>query len=329
MPVGLPGAPKGLKSDLHSRQRIQDLIRRGQIDLIHAHNGRSALVAASAGAGRRIPMVMSQHFLNPARTTRRGFKGVVSKLVHAWLEKRIARHVAISEAVKQASINFHVAPAAKLSVVLNGIRPPQVAATASSWREEAWAADVRDQPFVFCAARAEPEKDLPTLVLALSQLKARHVAVPCVMAGGGRDLNALREQIDQYQLSDSVKLLGFRQDVAQLLHACSVFVLPAPAEPFGLVLLEAMALGKPVIACDAGGPREIVEHGVTGLLVSPGNPTATSEAIEQLTGDKARAAVMGTAGQKRYQARFTAKVMAERMLEVYTQVLREWHGIKR
>ena len=82
-----------------------------------------------------------------------------------------------------------------------------------------------------------------------------------------------------------------------------------------------MALGRPVIATDAGGPREIVEHGVTGLLVPPSDPPALAAAIRRLFTDRQATKTMGRRGQERFTARFTAARMAQDMLNLYRRVL--------
>jgi glycosyltransferase involved in cell wall biosynthesis len=118
----------------------------------------------------------------------------------------------------------------------------------------------------------------------------------------------------------SMYLLGFRSDVSALMAACDIIVLPAPAEPFGLVLIEAMALGKPVIAAAAGGPLEIVADGETGLLFEPGNAGSLAGAMGRLLADPDLRRRMGIAGRRRYAQKFTARRMAEKMQEVYQGV---------
>ena len=98
-------------------------------------------------------------------------------------------------------------------------------------------------------------------------------------------------------------------------------MLPSLAEPFGLVILEAMALGRPVIATNAGGPPEIVEEGVTGLLVPPSDPPALAAAIRRLFTDRQATEAMGQRGLERFQARFTAARMAQDMLALYRRIL--------
>ncbi len=126
----------------------------------------------------------------------------------------------------------------------------------------------------------------------------------------------------------TVRLLGFRSDVSALMAACDIFVLPAPAEPFGLVIIEAMALGKPVIAAGAGGPLEIVADGETGLLFAPGNAESLAATMKRLLADADLRKRMGEAGRKRYEEMFTAQQMAEKMRDAYAAEGREKVGVR-
>jgi glycogen synthase len=102
---------------------------------------------------------------------------------------------------------------------------------------------------------------------------------------------------------------------------CDVFVAPSRYESFGLVFLEAMIFGKPVIACDAGGAPEVVTHGVTGLLAKPGDHITLSAALETLLADSAMRRAMGAAARRDYELRFTEDVMRDDMLNMIDKVL--------
>ena len=102
---------------------------------------------------------------------------------------------------------------------------------------------------------------------------------------------------------------------------CDVFVAPSRYESFGLVFLEAMMFGKPVIACDAGGTPEVITHGVTGLLAKPGDPITLAAALETLLTDSAMRREMGAAARSDYELRFTDVVMRDDMLNMVDMVL--------
>ena len=116
----------------------------------------------------------------------------------------------------------------------------------------------------------------------------------------------LARLVERLGLAGRVKLLGFREDIPRLMRAVDVVVHTSTApEPFGRVLVEAMLVERPVIASDAGGAREIVEDGVTGLLVPPGQPDALAEALRRLLDDPALRLAMGRRGRERAERQFT------------------------
>ncbi|HTW94056.1 MAG TPA: glycosyltransferase family 4 protein [Tepidisphaeraceae bacterium] len=297
---------------------IARLLRSGEIDILHCHNGRTALHAAVARriAGRG-QLIMTQHFLQPARCSRRGIARIASSLVHAWMSRQFDRVIAISDAVAQSMLERADLPADRMVTVHNGISPPDPRTLANATEVRAGLAVADSSPMIFTAARLEREKDIATLITAMSQVVQAVPAVRCFIAGDGRLRKELQAQIELLRLQQSVSLLGHRNDALSLLNAADVFVLPSPAEPFGLAILEAMALAKPVIATRAGGPLEIVEDNRTGLLVPPSNPTALADAIIALLGDIERAHSMGIAGRQRFESRFTAEKMARAVADVY------------
>jgi glycosyltransferase involved in cell wall biosynthesis len=321
---GIPLFPiaKGRMPDWRAAVALRGLLRTGQVDVIHSHNGRTALIAAAAVAlAGRGACVTTQHFLAPTRAGRTGPKALVSGLVHGWVERHTAHTVMISRAVRDAAVARGDTSADKATVVLNGIAPPDQAKLkrVDEVRRELGVAV--DEPLVVCAARLEREKDVATLVGAMAAVVRAVPRARCVVAGTGAQRDELQGKIGAAGLADRVRLLGFRNDVHDLMNAGDVFVLPAPAEPFGLVVVEAMALAKPVIATAAGGPMEIVEDGRTGLLVAPGDSGAMAAAITRLLSDPGAASAMGAAGRERFVQHFTADRMARDMIAVYRRVL--------
>jgi glycosyltransferase involved in cell wall biosynthesis len=118
-----------------------------------------------------------------------------------------------------------------------------------------------------------------------------------------------------------VHFVGWREDVADVLALGDVFVLPSEREGFGRVLVEAMAMGKAVVATTAGGIPEIVLDGETGLLVPPAAPAPLADAVRGLLDDPARAARLGAAGRARALATFSRDAHADAMAQVYADVL--------
>ena len=296
-------------------------LRDGGSALVHAHNGRGLLHAAAA---RRLAksgaVVASQHFITPARTSRGGLGGLVSRRLHAFCAAQTHAHIAVSQAAAAAMLARGDAPADHVSHVPNGIAEPRVSdGEAAAVRRELLNDDA--VPLIACAARLQPEKGLEHLVAAAAMLHRKGVDFRLVIAGEGGQMATLNEQVNAANLQDRVRLLGFREDVLAVIAAADLFVLPSLAEPFGLVLLEAMALSRPVVATAAGGPLEIVAEGRTGRLVPPADAAALATAIRELLADRAAAAATGRAGRLRFERHFTRRHMAERTLEVYRLAL--------
>lgn len=294
------------------------LLKTGAVDLVHAHNGRTALLAAVAvrlaGRGRA---VATQHFLEPAHLARRGVKAFLSRMAHRWVERQMSRLIAISEAAKAGMLARGEGTEEKISVVPNGMPHPEPAQMPSP---ESMRAELGLEPgatLIVAVARLEREKNLETLVAAMKLVAMSEPAAVCVIAGAGSQEAALRSQIAIGGLGRTVKLLGFRTDTLALMRAGDLFVLPSAREPFGLVLIEAMSVGKPVIATGAGGPLEIVVPGETGLLVAPADAHEMAAAIVALARDPELRQRMGDAGHARFVAHFTVERMARATIEAY------------
>jgi glycosyltransferase involved in cell wall biosynthesis len=165
--------------------------------------------------------------------------------------------------------------------------------------------DTRAAPVVAMFGRLVEWKGQDVFLRALAELKRRGVAFEAWIVGdagfGDGDAYAakLRAMARENGIAEEVKFLGFRRDVAELMACCDVVCHASRFEPFGMVVVEAMMAGRPVVASDVSGPRESVLNGVTGLLVPPGNPAALAHALGRLLPDPELRAGMGRAGQER------------------------------
>ena len=182
------------------------------------------------------------------------------------------------------------------------------------------------QPVVMIVARLTPWKGHRQLIEALPTVLARFPEAKLVIVGGphfweGDYEDELKAVARTLNVHHSLVWTGHREDIADLLRLCDVFVLPSTDEPFGRSIIEAMAVGKPVIAGNSGGVPEVCSDGVCGRLIDPKNRGALAEAIVSILGDPAEAARMGARGRDKALRLFDAKVTAERVQEVYTRML--------
>jgi glycosyltransferase involved in cell wall biosynthesis len=177
-------------------------------------------------------------------------------------------------------------------------------------------------PVLLFVGRMAAIKGLPMLLEAVAALRPRHPDLRLVLAGDGPDRASLAADAAAYGLGDSVTFTGYlSQDaVAAQLAAADIFVLPSFAEGVPVVLMEAMASRKPVLATRVAGVAELVEDGVAGYLVPPGDPASLADGLERLIADPALRARMGAAGRARVIEEFDATIESQRLLHL----IRAW-----
>jgi glycosyltransferase involved in cell wall biosynthesis len=236
--------------------------------------------------------------------------------------------IAVSRAV--ADHVLQVAPEAdgKLTMVYNGITRQDVVVTRP---REAVRRDWRlppGVPLAGCVAQLVRWKRQDLFLRAGARLIAHLPDVRLVIVGGdlhganARYAEELRRLAVHLGISDRVIWAGHRQDIADVVAALDVVVHPATEEPFGRVILEALALGTPVVAADAAGPAEIIEQGQSGLLVPPGDADALFQATRRVLSDSELAERLRTGGLRRAR-KFLARDTAELTVQLYRQLLRE------
>jgi glycosyltransferase involved in cell wall biosynthesis len=171
------------------------------------------------------------------------------------------------------------------------------------------------------AARLDAVKNLPALVAALAQVRARHEAAQLIVVGDGSERQAIEDAAWQHGVSSAVRILGHREDVRQLLPGFDIYVNSSISEGVSLTILEAMAARLPVVATRVGGTPEVVVHGVTGTLVEARSADALASAILALATMPDRRSTLGDAGRARVEASFTIERMVADYAREYTTLL--------
>jgi len=168
-----------------------------------------------------------------------------------------------------------------------------------------------------------PRKGYEVMLNAMPTLLTAFPQVHYVIVGtGDTEYEArLRALTQKLGLGGHVHFAGFHDSVYPVLAAMDVYVHPALMEGFGIAVLEAMAMRKPVVATTTGGLPEIVQDGQTGLLVPPGEPNALAQAIVSLLQDSTRRVAMGRSGRSRVETLFTVEAMMDRLIAAYGLLL--------
>lgn len=240
-----------------------------------------------------------------------------------WQVLRRARLIAAATPVHVQSSPFLRRYAEKCRIIPYGIdlQPftlePSRAATVAAWR-----ARFGNRPLLLFVGRLRHYKGIGTLIEAMRQVDGAHA----VIVGVGQMEDQWRGLADQAALLDRITFVGELSDdeVIGLYHAASIFVLPSTnrAEMFGIVQLEAMACGLPLICTELGtGTSYVNQHGVTGLVVPPNDPDGLAAAIRQLVANPELRTQMGVAGRRRVEQEFKHEVMLDRVMDFYREAL--------
>lgn len=303
--------PAGLAS-------VVRFLRRRQIDVLHAHLFDPSVVGLMAAVLARTPSrVLTRHHSD--------YHTRINRPVHVAIDRLCTRMshrvIAVSQHTADHLVQIENAPPAKVRVIHNGIDFDRVRVSspeAPGRRREELA--VAGRPIVLIAARLHPEKGYEPLLQAFAEVLKRVPAAVLLIAGTGPLENHYRRLAALHSLGDSVRFLGFRHDLPDLISAAEVVVLPSLAEAFGLAAAEALYLGTPVVASRVGGLPEIVDDDVDGLLVSPNQPPALAEALVRvLTQPDLRARLAGS-GRQKVKERFSFQAMVREYERVYDEL---------
>ncbi len=298
-------------------------IRKERIDVLHAHNARTALIASLVKVlVPSIKVVFTQHFIAPSHSSRKGLQRRLSDLVHKFIASGIDQIVCVSNATRDALLSRQ-GPYACIPccVIYNGID-----LKCSGHQRDADLASIRAElniptgtRVVLVASRLEPEKQVDIAIRAFASLVRDKPEAILLIAGQGSQLSNLQRISRDLEVEDSVQFIGFRSDIQILMLLADVFAFTSPVDSFGLTILEAMSMGTPVIAANAGGPSEIISDGETGFLFSPGDVADLKCKLEvcltynqspQLT-DQAK---------RRLSLEFSISRMAEKTIWVYENI---------
>jgi glycosyltransferase involved in cell wall biosynthesis len=292
---------------------------RGEYDLVHCHQG----LWEAVGAGLISPLLGKPSIVQPAAGGEYGE-------IHQWsrtrgrsvLRRAMLRNchfVAISGEIERELARFGV-PADRLTRLASGV-------DTSTFSPGRWEQHERlpARPRVLFLGRLHPQKNLLRLIEAWPAVRQR-VAASLILAGDGPQRTELGTACERLGVADSVYFIGAVKNPADYLRAADVFVLPSVAEGMSNSLLEAMAVGLPVIVSNIAGNTDLVTHGQTGLLADPHDSSTWSDTMLHLLAAPAEAARLGSAAHLLVVSRFSIQAIADRYLDLYESLLGKRHG---
>lgn len=296
-------------------------LRSYSIDLIHTHKYKDNILGTMAAKLVGIPYVvrtvhgLSEPFVGREAWHMRAYEWCDDLATRMAVDKVIA----VSSQIHQVlSLKFR---AHKVVQIHNGIRVKQTQATRKrSEIREKLGVDPKSQ-VIGTVGRLTPVKGHEHLIYAAQQLLKIRRDVQVMIVGNGPLMNSLRGLVEHLEITEKVVFLGHRDDVYDLICAMDIFVLPSLHEGIPMVILEAMALARPVVASRVGGIPEVINDHVEGLLVTAGNPSELAYACHKLIDDQDLRIRLGAAGQQRVEAEFSSDAMGAKVAALYRELV--------
>jgi L-malate glycosyltransferase len=295
---------------LGSAWKLARFVRSHAIQIIHAHLGRDYPLAALAAGRSSAQLVLTRHVMFPLGR------------VHKLTLRRTARVIAVSQPVADALRSQAIFKSEIISVIHNGVDVESFATAKTA------APPNQKKLRVGALGELAPVKRHEDFVRVAQSICAERDDVEFIIAGDdksrdGGHRSRLAQLIADAHLGDRIQLVGWTEDIANLLATFDLFVSTSESESFGMAIVEAMAAGVPVVAAETDGAREVVEPNVTGRLVPVGDVDSIARSINELLTDPAERARLGANGQQAARQRFGLERMVEETVRLYEEVVRE------
>lgn len=309
--------------------KLARLISQLDIDLVHTSNVDGELHGGIAGRIMGVPVVgtltniaaeqvrlIDNPYLNGRKLR------WAQRLRRFLLRRTHDRYIAISNCVAQSTIRAVGLPPAAVEVIYRGLPEDALAVGADQVEAVRRELDVgRHYPVLLTVGRLVPQKGQRYLIDAMPEILRAHPRAQLLIVGMGFLEPKLRAQVDALGLRSSVRFLGRREDVPALMSVADIFVFPSLFEGLGVSLLEACASGLPCVASNVGPLPEVIEDGVTGVLVPSQDPRSLAEAISRLGSDEDLMRRYGEAARARVRRTFQIDRSIAQLEALYDRVL--------
>ena len=329
--VGLD-IPRGFRHWAQGIRKVRGLVSSLNIDLIHTSLFESDVIGGLAGKTTGIPVIGTLCSVGgePQRLIDNPHGGRWRLRVTTWfwgmaLRRLHVRSIAISKTVKRSAVETYGLKDHRVDVVYRAM-PESWFENPSPTPDEGLRSSLgldSARPLILNVGRLVPAKGQRYLIEALPQILARMPDARLVMVGDGILRESLTTLARDLNVQMAVSFLGTRNDVRDLLALSDLFVFPSVFEGLGVSLLEASGLGKPCIASRIGALEEIIEDGVSGLLVSPQAPNEIAEAVVALASDPSRAKALGVQARATVRRQFSLPSILRDVERIYSLALEQ------
>ncbi|MEJ2725219.1 MAG: glycosyltransferase family 4 protein [Deltaproteobacteria bacterium] len=310
-------------NDVPALLDLYAFLRKQGYDVIHTHNSKAGFIGRLAGKLARVPVIVhTVHgfaFHDQEPPWRQALFRNMERFAAHWCDKMVF----ISQPLIHWALEEGIAKNSKMIKVYSGIeldRFHPVRAEEKKRIRKKWGIGPRD-PVIGMVSKLWEGKGHAVLIQAFREIKREMERARLVIVGEGYLHGELIALVNRLGLKDSVLFTGFQMDVFEIIATFDVAVLPSFFEGMGRVLLEAMAMEKPVVASRVGGIPDLVEDGVNGFLVNPGRVRELKGGLLKVLRDKKLARKLGKQGRKKTSERFSAEIMVQSIDRIYRELL--------
>lgn len=300
--------------------RLARLLKQKHVTILQTHGARANVYGRIAAWLVGVPCVVS--------TVHNSIRDYEVSRIKRWFYSTVLRAtlpladrmICVSDAIKQDALTDCPDAANKTTTVRNGVDLTRFSGAGDRHKiRREWC--VGNGPTLLTVARLTEQKGHRFLIDALPGLLTEWPSLVCLFVGEGECRESLRKQARERGVEQSCRFAGAQNKVDDWYAAADVVVLPSLSEGLPFVVLEAMAMARPVVASNVNGVPEIIQDGRNGLLVPPRNPQALATAIQSLLRDPVRAARIGKAGRQDVAAHFTAGKMIDDTVRVFEEAI--------
>ena len=304
--------------DLRTLFAIKDFIDNNNIRIIHSHGYKTNIYALLVGWFKRIPVIVTCHpWIKTSPRMR-----LYARLDKMWLN-RFDRIIAVSDEVQKEILNSRVVNS-KVSIIDNGI---DIDRFTDSFNIDNIRKDFNiksNLKVVGTIGRLSEEKGHSLFLNAAKLVVERYSDIKFIIVGDGPLKRKLQESVLDLNLQNHVVFTGIRNDIPRILTLFDIFVLPSLTEGLPMVLLEAMAAKKPIVATNVGNIPKLILHNITGLLVNPNDVYGLTEAIKALLNNKEKADLFALNSFAKVLRDFSSESMAKQYMEIYKDLLKKY-----
>ena len=302
--------------------RLTRLLVRERVTILQTHGARANFYGRIAGRLAGVPVIISTVHNSLKDYEVRSLRRWIYTLLLRLTLPLVHRIICVSDANRRDLIDESPAAAARIQTVYNGVDPSAFPSQLDRQkvRQEL---GVTQGPVLVMIARLTEQKGHRYLLQAFPDLLKTWPQLCCLFVGEGELHDALHRMAIDLGVERACRFVGVREDIADILAAADLFVLPSLSEGFPFVLLEALAMGRPVVASRVNGVPELIEDHKTGLLVPARDPQALAAAIREVLSDPTAASKMGADGRDVVRERFTVDRMVANTTAIFDAAMQD------